>query len=117
MTDINSVVIIGRIVRDCSANVSQTGTSYANFSIAANRMAKGGANEASFFDVVLFGKTAEALSPYLLKGKRVCVAGYLKQDRWDEGGSARSKMKIIGERVQLLDGKKESDSGYQEEWR
>ncbi|HUX13575.1 MAG TPA: single-stranded DNA-binding protein, partial [Spirochaetia bacterium] len=77
------------------------------FSLAINRRRKNGdqwTDEANFFDVVLMGKTGEAIHRYLLKGKQVGVEGELRQDRWEQDGQSRSRVEIFATNVQLLGG-------------
>lgn len=109
--DLNSVIVIGNVVRDCGADqnsfsYTQQGTAIARISIAVNRTRtqNGQKNEeTSFFDVTIFGKPAEALKPYLTKGKKIAVRGSLKQDRWkDQQGNNRSRVGIIADDIQLL---------------
>ena len=91
MTDINRVVLVGRLVRDLGNDqrdfaYTPNGQARANISIAVNRSRKQGdqwVDEANFFDVTIWGKTAENLKPYLTKGKQIAVEGYLRQDRWE----------------------------------
>lgn len=116
MTDVNHVVLIGRLTRDLGSDERDfgylpNGQARANVSIAVNRSKKQGdewIDEVSYFEVAIFGKTAENLKPYLLKGKQIAVDGHLKQDRWkDQQGNNRSKISIVAENVQLLGGKSE----------
>lgn len=116
MTDLNHVVLIGRLTRDLGSDERDFGylpnrQARANVSIAVNRSKKQGdewIDEVSYFEVAIFGKTAENLKPYLLKGKQIAVDGHLKQDRWkDQQGNNRSKISIVAENVQLLGGKSE----------
>ena len=105
MTDLNRVVLIGRLTRD--AELRQNGTIISSFSIAVNRKRKQGdewVDEANFFDVCLFGKQAESLQKYLTKGKQVAIDGELKQDRWEKDGQNRSKVVVISNSIQLLGG-------------
>lgn len=126
MTDVNSLTVIGRITRDLDENsfgYTNNGTARANVSIAVNRSRKNGdqwVDEVSYFDVAIWGKTAENLKPYLTKGAQIGVSGYLKQDRWEKDGKKNSRVSIVAEIVQLVGGKKESgdnpvkhDNGYQ----
>mgnify|MGYP002624819923 CR=1 FL=1 len=119
MTDLNHVVLIGRLTQDLgnderSFGYLPNGQARANVSIAVNRSKKQGdewINEVFYFEVAIFGKTAENLKPYLLKGKQICVDGHLKQDRWkDQQGKNRSKISIVAENVQLLGGKNEDST-------
>jgi single-strand DNA-binding protein len=124
MTDLNVVTVVGRLVRDCGQqefSYLQSGTAVAKISIAVNRSKKQAdgswTDEASFFDVAIFGKTAENLHPYLQKGKQVVIKGFLKQDRWrdKQTGENRSKISIVADEVQLLGGQNQQQGGnYQQ---
>ena len=108
MTDLNHVIEIGRLTRDPD-NLAYTtsGTARLNLSIAVNRSEKRNGqwqDKASFFDVTVWGKTAENISPYLHKGKQIAVDGYLDQQRWEKDGVRYSKVCIIANNVQLLGG-------------
>ena len=115
MTDLNHVFLIGRLTRDLGSNEKDfgyvgNGQARANVSIAVNRSRKNGEqwiDEANFFDVTIWGKTAENLKPYLQKGKQIAVDGYLKQDRWEKDGQKFSRVSIVANNVQLLGGKSE----------
>ena len=115
--DLNTVVLCGNLVRDCELKYTQGGVAVGNISIAVNRSKKQGEqwiSEVSYFDVVLFGKTAENLKQYLSKGKKVAVQGFLKQDRWqDQNGQSRSRVSIIAENLQLLGGNENHQQNYQ----
>ncbi|MDE5898019.1 MAG: single-stranded DNA-binding protein, partial [Treponemataceae bacterium] len=112
-TDLNHVVLIGRLTKDLGADERSfgyvgNGQARANVSIAVNRSRKNGEQwieEANFFDVTIWGKTAENLKPYLLKGKQIAVDGYLKQDRWEKDGQKFSKVTVVANNVQLLGGR------------
>ena len=121
MTDINTLTIIGRLTSNCDLAYTAGGTTRLNLSIAVNRSQKTGgewSDKASFFDVTVWGKTAENISPYLSKGKQIAVQGYLDQQRWEKDGQRFSKVCIIAEQVQLLGGKdagvKQQAQGYSE---
>jgi single-strand DNA-binding protein len=105
--DVNYIVLIGRLTRDVELKYLSSGTAVAKGAIAVNRRVKKGdewKDEASFFEFVLFGKTAENLSKYLLKGKQIAVEGELVQNRWEQDGQTRSKIEINASNVQLLGG-------------
>lgn len=118
MTDINSVVLVGRITKDVGSDERSfsyvgNGIAKAVVSLAVNRAVKKGdkwEDEASFFDVVFWGKMAENLKPRLTKGKQISVSGYLKQDRWEKDGQKQSKVYINAEQVEIPnDSKKEAE--------
>lgn len=107
MADINHVVLIGRLTRDAELKYTSGGMAVCKFAIAVNRRRKNGdqwIEEASFFDIVLFGRAGEAINQYLVKGKQVAVEGELHQNRWEQDGQSRSKVEINASNVQLLGG-------------
>jgi single-strand DNA-binding protein len=107
MADVNHVTLIGRLTRDAELKYTSTGFAISNFSLALNRRRKNGdqwIDEANFFDVTLYGKSAENLKAYLIKGKQVAIEGELRQDRWEQDGQQRSKVIISATNVQLLGG-------------
>ena len=110
MTDLNSVIEIGRLTRDISERdftYTTGGTARLNLSIAVNRSEKrNGAwqDKVSYFDATVWGKTAENIRPYLHKGKQIAIDGYLDQQRWEKDGVKYSKVVIIADNVQLLGG-------------
>ena len=113
MQDTNVIVVTGRLTRDAELKYTNGGTGLCAFSIATNRRAKKGddwVDEASFLDVAWFGKLAEKLHQYMVKGKQVCITGSLKQDRWEQDGVKRSRVQIIADNVQLLGSKGEGQS-------
>ena len=109
MTDINSVVLVGRITKDVGSDERSfsyigNGIAKAVVSLAVNRSVKKGdkwEDETSFFDVVIWGKTAENLKPRLKKGTQITVSGYLKQDRWEKDGQKQSKIYVNAEQVEI----------------
>ena len=112
MNDLNHVALIGRLTRDLgtderSFGYMSNGTARANVSVAVNRRRKSGeewVEDVSYFDITIWGKTAENLKPYLVKGKQIAVDGHLKQDRWEKEGQKFSKVSIVADSVQLLGG-------------
>ena len=105
MTDINKVVEIGRLTQDAKVSFITNGTPKCEISIAVNRSVKKGndwVDEVSYFNVTIWGKTAQNLEKYLKKGTQICVEGYLKQDRWEKDGQKQSRVVIVADNIQLL---------------
>lgn len=109
MTDINSVVLVGRLTRDMELKSLNNGTAVGRFSIAVNKKFKD-KEEVSFFDIVVWSKLAEVLNKYLAKGSQVIVSGELRQNRWEQDGQSRSKVEINASSVQMIGGKQETSS-------
>ena len=123
MNDMNVCVLTGRLTRDAELRFTNGGTAVSNFSIAVNESAKqqdgSYADKACFFDVQLWGKSAESLQQYLTKGRQITINGRLKQETWQDqhSGQNRSKVVINASQLQLLSepGQRQQDNqqGYQ----
>jgi single-strand DNA-binding protein len=103
MADINHVVLVGRLTRNAELKYTGRGAP-----VAVNQRRKKDdqwIDEANFFDVVLWGKSAESLAQYLVKGKQVGIEGQLRQDRWEQDGQSRSRVEIVASNVMLLGGR------------
>ena len=106
--DINKAILVGRLTRDSELSYTNTGTAICKFSIAVNRRKKSGEqwiDEASFFDVTVWGKRGAALNQYLLRATQVAIEGSLVQERWQKDGVKHSKVTIEASNIQLLGGK------------
>ena len=117
--DLNNLTLIGRLTRDIDVRYTTSGTCVGRFAVACNRMKK---DEVDYFDVAIFGKMAENLKSYLVKGKQIAIDGRLQQDRWTgQDGTAHSKVSIVANNIQLIGGVKsdgqsqaQPQQGYQE---
>lgn len=59
--------------------------------------------EATFVEITVWGKQAEARAEYLSKGRTVLIEGHLRQDRRETaGGEKRSQLKVVAEAVTFL---------------
>lgn len=104
-TDLNSVMLIGRLTADPQLKYLPNGNAVVEFSIANNYFVPNKDKEVNFFEIVAFGKTAETVGKYLAKGKQIAVTGSLRQDRWqDKDGNSKSRVRIIMQSMQMLGG-------------
>ncbi len=122
MTDLNTVSLVGRLTHNVeesnkSFSYLPNGTAKAVVSIAVNKSQKSKdgsyVDYVSYFDVVIFGKFAESLQKYLIKGQQIGVTGSLKQDRWEKDGKKSSKIFIEANNIQLLGKKDNQQQGLQ----
>ena len=95
MSFVNHVTVDGNLVRDGEIKFSDSGTAILNFSIAHNVKVKE-KESVHYFDVVAFGKHAEYVADFAVKGATVTVIGRLNQDRWEKDGVKHYRVKIIG---------------------
>ncbi|ASJ21555.1 single-stranded DNA-binding protein [Brachyspira hampsonii] len=113
MADHNIVTLIGRLTADPQRKYTQGGMEIAEFSIANNYyVITKNTTEVNYFDIVAFGKLAETVSKYLIKGKQVLICGTLRQERWQDKNTntTKSKVRIIMQSMQMLADKKEADN-------
>lgn len=105
-SDLNKIILIGRLVRDPEQRYTPNGTSVANFSIANNRTYTQGEKkkeDTSFFNCIAWSKLGELIVQYCKKGNRVAVEGRLQQRSWeDQSGKKRSTVEVVVENVQFL---------------
>ena len=110
MSDMNCVVLVGRLVDDAELKYTKDGMAISKFRLASNYyQGKDKEDGVSFFDVTMWGKQAESVSQYLTKGKRIAVQGELKQERWEKDGNKQSRVVITAQSVQLLDSKESTE--------
>lgn len=118
MSSYNRVILMGNITRDIELRYTQGGTAVTELGLAVNDRRKNPAgewvDETTFVDVTLWGRTAEIAGQYLGKGSPVLIEGRLKLDMWEKDGEKRSKLKVVGEKLQMLGSKKDSANEYSE---
>ena len=116
MASYNKVMIIGNLTRDPELKYTPKGTAIADIGLAVNRNYTTDSGEkreeVTFIDVTLWGRVAEIVGEYCKKGRPLFVEGRLQLDTWDDKatGQKRSKLKVVGENIQLL-GSREGGAG------
>lgn len=116
MANLNRVILIGNLTRDVELRSIPSGTTVGNFGIAVNRRRKNEAGEwteeASFFNIVVWGNQAEKCAEYIHKGSSVAIEGRLQSRSWEtEDGQKRSVVEVVAENVQFLGGRGEGGGG------
>jgi single-strand DNA-binding protein len=109
MASYNRVVLVGNLTRDIELKYTPSQMAVTELGVAVNDKRKNAqgewVEETTFIDVTLWGKTAEIANEYLRKGSSVLIEGRLKLDTWEKDGQKRSKLRVVGERMQMLGGK------------
>jgi len=110
MGSVNKVIIVGNLGRDAEIRYTSGGTAVATLSLATTDVwtDKGGQRQekTEWHRVVLWGKTAETLQEYLLKGRQIYVEGRLQTRQWDDrDGNKRYTTETRADRVVLLGGR------------
>ena len=104
----NKVILVGNLTRDPEVRYTPKGSAVCDLGLAVNRQysLENGEKreEVTFVDVVLWARLAEIAGEYLKKGRPVLIEGRLQLDTWDDkqSGQKRSKLRVIGETMQLL---------------
>jgi single-strand DNA-binding protein len=126
MANLNKVMLIGRLARDPEVRTFQSGGKVAKFRFAVNftRSKKNPATgqweggESAFIDVEAFNKMweggrqlADFVEQNLKKPAQVYVEGRLRMDEWEQDGQKRSRILVVADDVQLLDGRSEGGGG------
>jgi len=108
MASFNKVILLGNLTRDPEVRYTPKGSAVCDLGLAVNRaytLENGEKREeVTYVDVVLWARLAEIAGEYLKKGRPVFIEGRLQLDTWDDkqSGQKRSKMRVIGETMQLL---------------
>jgi len=110
MSSYNKITLLGNLTRTPELKKTKSGLSVIDLGMAMNRVWTGDDGEkhedATFVDVVVWGRDAENAAKYLEKGRSVLVEGRLQMDTWKDAntGQNRSKLRVVAEHVQYLSG-------------
>ena len=107
MGSVNKVILVGNLGRDAELRYTASGAPVATVNMATTEVwnDKSGQRQerTEWHRVVLWGRTAESLNEYLVKGKQIYVEGRLQTRQWeDKDGQKRYTTEIRGDRVVLL---------------
>jgi len=109
MASYNRVILVGNVCFDIELRYTQGGTPVTDVRLAVNDRRKSQTGEwveeTTFVDVTLWGRQAEVAGEYLSKGSPVLIEGRLKLDTWEKEGHKQQKLKVVGERMQMLGGR------------
>lgn len=92
--NINKVFIAGNLTKDPESKITASGKRICNFGVAVNET-WGENKKVHFFNCVAFGRTAETIANYMVKGRSIFVEGSLDYSTWEnDEGQKRSAIKI-----------------------
>jgi len=117
MASLNRVFLIGNLTRDPELRYTPGGSAVTDLPLAINRnyTTKDGERreEVTYIDVTVWDRQAENFCQYLKKGRPVHVEGSLRMESWEDKttGEKRSKLKVLAERVQFLDSRRDDGGG------
>ncbi len=111
MGTVNRVILVGNLGKDAEVRYTPAGAAVSTLSLATtevwNDKSSGERVERTeWHRVVIWGKTAESLEQYLLKGRQVYVEGKLQTRKWqDRDGNDKYTTEIRSDRIVLLGGR------------
>lgn len=103
----NHWVGIGRLVRNPEVRYTQSGKACANFTLAIDRRRSGDGNQqADFIPCVAWEKTAEVISQYTGKGRKIAVEGRIQTRSYDANdGTKRYVTEVVVQSMEFCDSK------------
>lgn len=109
MSDLNSISLTGRAGRDAELRQLDNGNKVTSFSLAVNQRPTRNNPEpdAEWFDINLWGNSAEVAAQFVKKGGQVGITGRLSLERWTDRatGAERVKLAVNADSLTLLGGK------------
>lgn len=107
MASYNRIVLMGNVTRNPDVrSIPGSNTAVARTGLAVNRKFKD-KEEVLFIDITAFGKTAEIMGEYVVKGAPLLVEGRLSMNSWEQDGVKRTKHEVIIDNMQMLGGRKD----------
>ena len=81
---------------DIRYSMGASSTCVANFTLAVDRRFKrDGEPTADFFKCVAFGKAAESIEKYVMKGTKILLTGSVQNDNYEKDGVKHYSVKIM----------------------
>ena len=116
----NTVSLIGRLVKDLDLRYTQSGKAVATGTLAVNRRFKNasGENEADFIQIQIWDKSAENLANFTRKGSQIGVNGRIQTRNYENKEGARVYVtEIVVENFTLLEPKQTTEQRPRESTR
>lgn len=106
MGSVNKVLLVGHLGRDTELKYTPAGAAVASLSLATSEVwtDKAGQRQerTEWHRISLWGKQAESLNEYLVKGKQIYVEGRLQTREYEKDGQKRFSTEIRADRIVLL---------------
>ncbi len=120
MSNLNRVMLIGRLTKDPEMRYTPSGQPVTSFSIATNRYSKGPDGDrrefTDYHNIVAWNigtrSLAELVAQYTRKGSLVYIEGRLQTRSWEgQDGQKRRTTEVVANDVQFLDSRATSATG------
>ena len=104
----NKVIMAGRLVKDPELKfIQNTGTATTTITLAVDKYnAKTKEREADFINVVVWGKQAENLAEYTVKGSQIAISGRIQTRSYEaKDGTKRYVTEVVANEIEFLGNK------------
>ncbi|MHA3065620.1 single-stranded DNA-binding protein [Lacticaseibacillus saniviri] len=111
---INTVALTGRLTKDPDLRYTQAGKANASFTLAVDRRFTNqqGQREADFINVVIWGKSAEALANNTHKGSLIGIEGRIQTRNYENNQGQRVYVtEVVGDNFSFLESKGQQSQG------
>ena len=105
----NKIILLGRLTKDIELKETVSGKSYARVGLAVDRPFSKN-KEVDFFNLVAWDKTAEMMSRYFEKGRRILVEGRMQMNNYEKNGVKYNGYDVVVVSVYFADDKKKAAS-------
>ena len=109
----NGSTLVGRAGRDPEVRYFESGTNVCNLTLAVNRRKRD--EDPDWFNLEIWGKTAQVAGDYVRKGGLIGVTGSMHQDEWTDRTTGEKKIKWVVrvDKLDLLGSKRDSEGDGQ----
>ena len=109
---LNVVNLVGRVGSDPDVKFFESGSVVCNLTLAVNRPTRN-SDQPDWFNLELWGRTAQVAADHVRKGSLIGISGALKFEYWQDRntGAQRSKPVIRVDRLELLGSKRDNEAG------
>lgn len=103
----NTVTLMGRLVRDCTIRYTTNEKIVANFTLAIRRPFQTNGRTADFINCIAWGQQAEFINHYFGKGSMIAIKGRLQSNTWgQQNGKTNYSIEVVVEDVYFTGEKK-----------
>lgn len=109
----NITIIVGNLCKDIEVKTSNNGKPYLKNTVAVQRDFKAQNEDkyqSDFFNITVFGKTAEFMQKYCAKGKKILVQGRMQSGDYEKDGVKHYTMDLMAEKVEPMEWSKKSEN-------
>ncbi|MGG1677331.1 single-stranded DNA-binding protein [Neobacillus sp. NRS-1170] len=104
----NTVNLIGRLVKDGELKFAQSGTAFYLNTLAVNRKFK--KEETDYIRLLAFTKTAEIMGNNLIKGDQIGIEGHIQTGSYEKDGQKTFTTQVVVDSITFVGKRKENES-------